>query len=143
MADDESADPIYSELHPFTYQVGGHKGMQVTGEGALILKAAVPLELQFYQNILANPALASLRRWVPTYLGNLRLEGQNTAEGITSIEGIPENEKDECSIPLFLALETSRTDKPAVYTVDSSRKRRARVPKAKYSRHKTRHDTLR
>jgi 1D-myo-inositol-tetrakisphosphate 5-kinase/inositol-polyphosphate multikinase len=108
MADDESAEPSSTELHPFTYQVGGHKGMQVTGEGALIVKAAVPVELQFYQNILAGPALASLRGWVPTYLGNLRLEGQNTVEGITNVEGVPENEKDECSTPLSHSLETSR-----------------------------------
>jgi inositol-polyphosphate multikinase len=93
----ESADPSSSGLQPFEYQVGGHKGMQVTGEGALIVKAALPLELQFYQNIQANPALTSLRPWVPTYLGTLRLEGQNTAEGIASVEGIPETEKDECS----------------------------------------------
>lgn len=94
MADDNSADP--NSAQPFMHQVGGHKGMRVLGEGALVMKPTVPLELQFYQNILASPALASLRRWVPTYLGTLRLEGQNTAEGISSIEGIPDNEKDEC-----------------------------------------------
>jgi len=98
MADDESTDAASStEFQPFAYQVGGHKGIQVTGDGDLIVKAALPLELQFYQNILANPTLASLRRWVPTYLGTLRLEGQNTAEGLASVEGIPENEKDEYS----------------------------------------------
>jgi inositol-polyphosphate multikinase len=105
MAHDESADPSSAELKPFEYQVGGHEGMQVTGEGALIVKAALPLELQFYQNILANPALSSLRPWVPTYLGTLRLEGQNTAEGIASVESIPESEKDECSYRYFHLLE--------------------------------------
>jgi hypothetical protein len=97
MADDDSADTNSSKLQPYTYQVGGHKGIQVTGEGSLIVKTVVPLELQFYQNVLASPSLAPLRRWVPTYLGNLHLEGKNTAEGIASIDGIPENEKDECS----------------------------------------------
>jgi hypothetical protein len=101
VANDQATDPSSTELQPFMYQVGGHKGIQVTGEGALIVKPVVPLELQFYQNTLASPALASLRQWVPTYLGILRLEGQNTVEGITNIEGIPENEKDECSLPLF------------------------------------------
>jgi 1D-myo-inositol-tetrakisphosphate 5-kinase/inositol-polyphosphate multikinase len=100
MADNDSTDTSSltspTELQPFTYQVGGHEGMQVIGEGSLIVKTVVPLELQFYQNILASPSLAALRRWVPTYLGNLRLEGKNTAEGIASIEGISENEKDEC-----------------------------------------------
>ena len=100
MAHDESADPSPAELQPFAYQVGGHKGMHIIGEGALIVKTALPLELQFYQNILAIPALSSLRPWVPTYLGTLHLEGQNTAEGISSVEGIPETEKDECSYSL-------------------------------------------
>ncbi len=97
MAHDESADTRSAELQPFGYQVGGHKGMQIIGEGALIVKTALPLELQFYQNILASPALSSLRPWVPTYLGTLRLEGQNTADGIARVEGIPEAEKDEYS----------------------------------------------
>ncbi len=138
MAGHESA-----ELQPFEYQVGGHKGMQVTGEGALIVKPALPLELQFYQNILASPALSLLRPWVPTYLGTLRLEGQNTAEGIASVEGIPENEKDERSYHYFTLMAMLRTDKHMANTVDSSRKRRARISKAEYPRRKARHGTLR
>jgi hypothetical protein len=105
MAYDGSADPSSAEMQPFAYQVGGHKGMQTIGEGALIVKAASPLELQFYQNILASPALSSLRPWVPTHIGTLRLQGQNTAEGIASVEGIPENEKDECSYRYFTSPE--------------------------------------
>ena len=101
VAVDESA-----KLQPLTHQVGGHEGIQVTGEGALIFKPAVPVELQFYQNILASPELSSLRRWVPTFLGVLRLEGQNTAEGLASIESIPENEKDERSYRYFTRLKT-------------------------------------
>jgi hypothetical protein len=105
MARDESADPSSAELQPFSYQVGGHKGMQIIGEGALIVKPTLPLELQFYQNILASPALSPLRPWVPTYLGTLHLEGQNTAEGIANVGGIPESEKDECSYRYFASLE--------------------------------------
>lgn len=105
MAHDESVDPSSAELQPFAYQVGGHKGMQVIGEGALIVKPTLPIELQFYQNILGLPALSSLRPWVPTYLGTLRLEGQNTTEGIANVEGIPETEKDECSHFYFTSLE--------------------------------------
>ena len=95
MADDEPTTPNSDDLQAFAYQVGGHKRIRITGGGDLIVKPASPVELQFYQNILANPALASLRRWVPTYLGTLRLEGQHTAEGIASVEGVPEDEKDE------------------------------------------------
>lgn len=104
MTHDESAKPSSAGLQPFPYQVGGHKQMQIIGEGALIVKAALPLELQFYQNIQANPALTSLRPWVPTYLGTLRLEGQTTAEGIASVEGIPETVKDEYSYRYFASL---------------------------------------
>ena len=107
MAHDESADPSFGELQPFAYQVGGHKGMQIIGEGALIVKPTLPVELQFYQNILSSPALSPLRPWVPTYLGTLRLEGQNTVEGIASVEGIPETEKDECSYRYYTSLENS------------------------------------
>ena len=92
---DESSAPVAS--YPLTAQVGGHKGIQTIGEGALLIKPALPLELQFYQHSLADPALAPLRQWVPTYLGMLRLEGQNTIDGLASVEGIPESEKDKCS----------------------------------------------
>lgn len=85
------------DLHPLTSQVGGHEGIQTTEDGALIIKPAKPLEHHFYKDTLANPALAPLRQWIPTYLGTLSLEGQSTADGLTSVEGIPEGEKDECS----------------------------------------------
>lgn len=97
MAEDEFTEPLSPELQPFAHQVGGHKGIQVTGGGDLIAKPTLPLELQFYQNLLADPALSSLRQWVPTYLGTLRLEGKYTTEGLASVEGVPENEKDEWS----------------------------------------------
>lgn len=102
----ESVDPNSTELQPFMHQVGGHKGMQVSGEGSLVIKSTVPVELQFYQNIMASPALASLRRWVPTYLGTLHLEGQNTAQGISRLDAVPENEKDECLYRYFTLLKT-------------------------------------
>jgi inositol-polyphosphate multikinase len=95
MADDRSSSSSPTDLQALAYQVGGHKGIQVTGGGDLIVKPALPLELQFYHNVSVNPALASLRPWVPTYIGTLRLEGQYTPEGITSVEGVPKNEKDE------------------------------------------------
>ncbi|KAH9977832.1 hypothetical protein BGW80DRAFT_1435531 [Lactifluus volemus] len=107
MADDSLTS---KGLQPYAFQVGGHKGMQSTEDGTLLIKPAKHLEHQFYQSALADPALAPLRPWVPTYLGTLRLEGQHTAEGFRVIDGIPESEKDEC---IFI-----------------------RIPKAKYPRHK-------
>ncbi|KAH9062749.1 hypothetical protein EDB87DRAFT_1558951 [Lactarius vividus] len=92
-------DRSVASIHPhlLTSQVGGHKGIQTSDDGALLIKPALPHELQFYQDSLTNPALASLRQWIPTYLGTLRLEGQRTADGLANVEGIPEGEKDECS----------------------------------------------
>ncbi|KAH9179751.1 hypothetical protein EDB89DRAFT_1841720 [Lactarius sanguifluus] len=92
------ADRSVASIHPLTAQVGGHKGIQTSHDGALLFKPALPHELQFYQNSLADPALASLRQWIPTYLGTLRLEGQMTADGLANVEGIPEGKKDECSL---------------------------------------------
>ncbi|KAH9045457.1 SAICAR synthase-like protein [Lactarius pseudohatsudake] len=88
------ADRSVASIHPLTSQVGGHKGIQTSHDGALLFKPALPHELQFYQNSLADPALASLRQWIPTYLGTLRLEGQMTADGLANVEGIPEGKKD-------------------------------------------------
>jgi len=78
-------------LHPLISQVGGHTGIQTTEDSTLIIKPAKPLELQFYQDSLAAPALAPLRQWIPTYFGTLRLEAAN---GPASVEGIPEAEKE-------------------------------------------------
>jgi hypothetical protein len=90
---DDSLTP--TGLRPLAFQVGGHKGIQMTEDGALLMKPVLPLELQFYQSIIADPSLARLRQWVPTYLGTLRLEGRNTAEGLRNIDDIPEYERDE------------------------------------------------
>ncbi|KAI9466966.1 hypothetical protein BJY52DRAFT_1235592 [Lactarius psammicola] len=89
---DESAASVHP--HPLTSQVGGHTGIQTTDDGALLIKPALPHELQFYQDSLTDPALAPLRQWVPNYLGTLRLEGQSTADGLANVEGIPEGEKE-------------------------------------------------
>ncbi|KAI9448082.1 hypothetical protein H4582DRAFT_1898412 [Lactarius indigo] len=90
------ADGSVASIHPhlLTSQVGGHKGIQTSDDGALLIKPALPHELQFYQNSLTDPALAPLRQWIPTYLGTLRLEGQKTADGLANVEGIPEGEKE-------------------------------------------------
>ena len=102
-------------LHPLTSQVGGHKGIQTTEDGALIIKPAKSLERQFYQDSLADPALAPLRQWLPTYLGTLRLEGQNTANGLASVEGILEGEKDECSAICLFCTQCDKCSELYIY----------------------------
>ncbi|KAG8753611.1 hypothetical protein FRC11_007269 [Ceratobasidium sp. 423] len=61
-------------------QVGGHDGVQQSGEGDLIMKPSLPAERDFYQAIAADTRLAALRPHVAKFYGTLRLEGQVSAE---------------------------------------------------------------
>jgi 1D-myo-inositol-tetrakisphosphate 5-kinase/inositol-polyphosphate multikinase len=65
--------------HPLEAQVGGHKGVQTTEDGSLLLKPALHREIDFYQLIAAasdDDDLAKLRKWIPKFLGVLKLEGK-------------------------------------------------------------------
>ncbi|ELU36266.1 hypothetical protein AG1IA_09705 [Rhizoctonia solani AG-1 IA] len=62
-------------------QVGGHKGVQQSGEGDLVMKPCLPAERDFYQAIAGDERLASLRPHVAKFYGTLRLEGQVNTEG--------------------------------------------------------------
>ncbi|CAE6454457.1 unnamed protein product [Rhizoctonia solani] len=65
-------------------QVGGHKGVQQSGEGDLVMKPCLPAERDFYQAIAGDERLASLRPHVAKFYGTLRLEGQvNTEENLS------------------------------------------------------------
>ncbi|KAF8693180.1 cytochrome P450, partial [Rhizoctonia solani] len=68
-------------IRPLEMQVGGHKGVQQSGEGDLIMKPCLPAERDFYQAIAADERLAALRPHVAKFYGTLRLEGQVNAEG--------------------------------------------------------------
>ncbi|KAI6110867.1 SAICAR synthase-like protein [Pisolithus croceorrhizus] len=70
---------------PLSSQVGGHAGVQTTEDGSLLLKPALPRELEFYQlirdgvspDVDAATATASglkpLLPWIPKFLGVLSL----------------------------------------------------------------------
>ncbi|KAI0268314.1 hypothetical protein BC834DRAFT_868835 [Gloeopeniophorella convolvens] len=131
----DKLDAFSSEQPLLVYQVGGHKGIQTTGGGSLLIKAALPIEHEFYRSTLANPALVSLRPWVPTYLGTLRLEGHNTAEGFASVEGVSEDEKES----LVLENVAHRFRRPNIldvklgtvlYDEDASPEKKERMQKA-------------
>lgn len=62
--------------HTLDMQVGGHKGVQQSGEGDLIMKPCLPAERDFYQAIASDERLALLRGLVPQFYGTLRLEGK-------------------------------------------------------------------
>ncbi|KAA1475839.1 SAICAR synthase-like protein [Dentipellis sp. KUC8613] len=93
----ESTTPsTISPTQPLAHQVGGHAGVQTTADGSLLIKPAYPLELEFYQSVMAMPALVPLHPWIPRFLGTLRLEGQRTDDGEV-VQGVPsglEEQKD-------------------------------------------------
>ncbi|KAF5387088.1 hypothetical protein D9615_002052 [Tricholomella constricta] len=71
-----SMESSISTAKPLASQVGGHAGVLTTEDGSLIIKPALPLELQFYQALQQNTDLEPLRPFIPNFLGTLKLEGQ-------------------------------------------------------------------
>jgi len=49
-------------------QVGGHAGVETTEDGSLIIKPVRHRELQFYQSLQQDPALAALLPFTPKFL---------------------------------------------------------------------------
>ncbi|CAK5284054.1 unnamed protein product [Mycena citricolor] len=68
--------PSPTPTHAFQFQVGGHAGnMMSTDDDALIIKKALPRELEFYETVAAStdPQVDALRPFIPTFLGTLSL----------------------------------------------------------------------
>ncbi|KAG6858874.1 hypothetical protein C0993_004926, partial [Termitomyces sp. T159_Od127] len=92
--------PSSSANKPLSSQVGGHASVLATEDGSLIIKPALPLELQFYQALQQNSDFESLRPFIPNFIGMLKLEGELDEEK-SAVEGnisvIPTNapKKDE------------------------------------------------
>ncbi|KAJ7069573.1 hypothetical protein C8F01DRAFT_1326590, partial [Mycena amicta] len=62
-----------------TSQVGGHTNAVLTTEdNILLIKQALPVELQFYRTVAASrdPKVDALRPYIPKFLGTLTLEGE-------------------------------------------------------------------
>lgn len=88
-----------STAQPLASQVGGHAGVLTTEDGSLIIKPALPLELQFYQSLTTDTGFAALRPFIPKFLGTLKVEGQvdPTADQAAQIVVAPvADQKDEC-----------------------------------------------
>ena len=83
-------------------QVGGHPGVLTTEDGSLLIKAALPRELEIYQKLLYDPVLEALRPFTAAFLGTLKLEGElvDQSNPITANGGIAikptDDHKDEC-----------------------------------------------
>ncbi|KAH9483532.1 Inositol polyphosphate multikinase [Psilocybe cubensis] len=90
-------------------QVGGHAGVTTTEDGSLLIKPALPRELEFYQKLQGDSALDELRAFIPNFIGTLRLEGQvdpahpDLAEGIVLQQTAATDQKD-MSLFLFLSM---------------------------------------
>jgi len=85
---------------PLSSQVGGHPGILATEDGSLIIKKALPLELEFYQTNALDPAFEPLRPFLPKFYGTLKLEGEvdgpNTDPLVVKpLTGSPEVQTDE------------------------------------------------
>jgi inositol-polyphosphate multikinase len=98
---------VESAYIPLSAQVGGHPGVLTSEDGALLIKPAIPTEVQFYQAVLSEPVLEPLRPYVPQFLGTLRLEGEvdearskDGAIAVTpeSAKAVKDEQKDECRI---------------------------------------------
>ncbi|KAF9494056.1 SAICAR synthase-like protein [Pleurotus eryngii] len=87
---------------PLNTQVGGHSGVLATEDGSLLIKPALPLELQFYQTSVRDPGFAPLRRFVPKFYGTLSLQGKvdegKDLEGGIAVAPVDSPEKDEYNI---------------------------------------------
>lgn len=57
-------------------QVGGHAGVLTSEDESLLIKPALPHEVDFYQRLTSDPAFAPLRPYIPKFYGTLRLEGE-------------------------------------------------------------------
>ncbi|PFH53547.1 hypothetical protein AMATHDRAFT_54727 [Amanita thiersii Skay4041] len=78
-------------------QVGGHKGVTTTEDESLIIKPALPLEVNFYQTLNSESTFAPLRPFVPNFIGTLKLEGEiagNSANGGSVVIQTTSNKKE-------------------------------------------------
>ncbi|KAL7413772.1 hypothetical protein BDY24DRAFT_388111 [Mrakia frigida] len=57
-------------------QVGGHAGVLTTEDGSLVIKPALPQEVDFYQSVATLDELSALQPFIPAFLGTLKLQGE-------------------------------------------------------------------
>lgn len=76
---------------PLASQVAGHGRLRTTEDGSLIIKPSIPVEREFYQAVVSEPALADLRPYLPTFYGTLKLEGTVDEQGQLNTGSAAEN----------------------------------------------------
>lgn len=70
-------------------QVGGHAGVSTSEDGSLLIKPALPREVDFYQHLTSNPDFASLRPYIPKFIGMLRFAGKVEDGDLTTLREAP------------------------------------------------------
>jgi 1D-myo-inositol-tetrakisphosphate 5-kinase/inositol-polyphosphate multikinase len=88
----------------YQYQVGGHAGVLRSEDGSLLIKPAVPNELDFYQRLQQDSYLEDLRVFTPTFLGTLELMGKLDETGSAVLQSIvveSSEDKDESFVQLI------------------------------------------
>lgn len=78
-------------------QVGGHAGVSTSEDGSLLIKPALVHELEFYERLNSDPALAPLRPHIPKFYGTLRFEGKVEGGNLETFREAQNKGKDECS----------------------------------------------
>jgi hypothetical protein len=127
----------------FEDQVGGHGGVLATEDGELLIKPALPRELEFYQKLQTDKKLSTLLPHVPTFLGTLRLEGtvdETAAQGDGIVIKAAAEKKDKHPSVTFSA--HLLTLYP-INTIHSFRERLASIFETKYLRYQTWNNLIR
>jgi 1D-myo-inositol-tetrakisphosphate 5-kinase/inositol-polyphosphate multikinase len=77
-------------------------GVVAAADDTLLIKSALPLELEFYQKVAAasEPELDALRPFIPKFIGTLSLEGEldtdrPPSEGSLNVKPVEGGKKDE------------------------------------------------
>ena len=139
-------------IQPLESQVGGHAGVSTTENGSLMIKAAVPTELAFYERLQIDSNLEDLRTFTPTFLGTLKLMGKVDEAGsvsesmiLESVAAAASEEKDESLV--FLGFSSILIKKIFFFykksTIHCSRKSFIPFSQTKYSRHQARNSVIR
>jgi 1D-myo-inositol-tetrakisphosphate 5-kinase/inositol-polyphosphate multikinase len=63
--------------HTLTAQVGGHAGVLTSEDESLVIKPALPREIEFYQTAATHPAFEALRPFLPAFMGTLKVQGES------------------------------------------------------------------
>ncbi|KAG5651033.1 hypothetical protein H0H81_010161 [Sphagnurus paluster] len=109
-----------SNAKPLKSQVGGHAGVLTTEDGSLIIKPALPLELEFYQTVQQSEELEHLSMFLPSFIGTLTLEGEidekKSAElGNISVNPVDAPQRDETLVKVYDNITSEAVNTPKSY----------------------------